>query len=259
MKKKIFAISDVHGHFNEMIESLTKAGFDETNQNHLLVICGDYFERGPKSKEIYDYIQKLSSKNKIVAILGNHEYFMQEFLTGPVSNFNYKYNGFGKTLDSFLEQDDSFKTFVEENKKSFKSDMNNLWNAYTSIARNKINKDYPEMINWLNNLPPYFETKNYIFTHGAINGTCKDWRNPPEGWRDLTWAKPQDFMHKISNTDKKVVVGHINAGLIRKLFYNGPETDNSTLVRHDGKVIALDGCTILSKKINVLVIEDELI
>ena len=40
-KKQIFAISDVHGFANEMIDALHEAGFEENNSNHLLISCGE--------------------------------------------------------------------------------------------------------------------------------------------------------------------------------------------------------------------------
>ena len=45
MKKKIFAISDIHGFYTEMITSLKESGYDEDNPEHLLIVCGDKFDR----------------------------------------------------------------------------------------------------------------------------------------------------------------------------------------------------------------------
>ena len=52
----IFAVSDVHGFYNEMIDALDKAGFDRNNPNHLLVSCGDNFDRGPDAVKVYEYL-----------------------------------------------------------------------------------------------------------------------------------------------------------------------------------------------------------
>lgn len=121
-----------------------------------------------------------------------------------------------------------------------------------------INKEYPELLPWIKSLPYYYETDNYIFTHGMIDGQCFDWHNPNISWYECTWAKPEDFNNSIVNTDKKVVVGHINCGLLRSL-YGYDENDNSIFERPDGKVIGLDTCTVLTHKVNVLVLEDEII
>lgn len=52
MKKKIFAVSDIHGHYHILKEALDRAGFDDSNDNHLLVCCGDYFDRGDENVEV---------------------------------------------------------------------------------------------------------------------------------------------------------------------------------------------------------------
>lgn len=252
-KKKIFAFSDAHGHCSILKEELKKAGFEEGNKDHLLIGIGDYFERGEESLELYLYLRSL--KDQVICLYGNHERFLQDFLNGPTSMFNYMYNGFDKTLDSFLQQTAAYPmyTIVNADKKG------DLWYEFSKEARDEINNNYPDLKDWLNNLPYYYETKNYIFTHGTIDGKCADWKNPDTSWKELIWAKPYEFFHSIKNTDKTVVVGHINSGLIRGDFLNGDSKDNSILIREDGKKICLDTCTILTKKINILVIEDELL
>ena len=57
----IFAVSDVHGFYNEMIEALDKAGFDRNNPNHLLVSCGDNFDRGPDAVKVYEYLNNIDN------------------------------------------------------------------------------------------------------------------------------------------------------------------------------------------------------
>ena len=68
---------------------------------------------------------------------------------------------------------------------------------------------------------------------------------------------------EITNTDKKVVIGHFGTEQLRKMYpeitKNDKGNDYDILTRDDGKVIALDATTVLSKKVNVLVIEDEII
>ena len=50
---KFFVISDVHGFYNEMREALDEAGFDPNNENHLLISCGDNWDRGPQPPWAY--------------------------------------------------------------------------------------------------------------------------------------------------------------------------------------------------------------
>jgi serine/threonine protein phosphatase 1 len=56
---KYFIISDIHGHYNEMITALNNAGFNH-NSNHILIVLGDMFDRGNQSKEVLEYLHELS-------------------------------------------------------------------------------------------------------------------------------------------------------------------------------------------------------
>ena len=206
-----------------------------------------------EKSEVYEYLKSLG--DQAICLYGNHDKFLQDFLEGPTTMFNYIYNGFDKTLDSFLGQTAAYPMYLLLHK----AEGNDLWHSFAKEAKDEINVTYPDLLKWVKERPYYFETKNYIFTHGMIDGECEDWHNPNIPWKECIWAKPKDFLNDIKNTDKKVVVGHINTGLIREMFYNGDGKDNSIFERPDGKVIGLDTCTILTKKINILVIEDELI
>ena len=68
--KKIFVVSDVHGHCSLLNEALFNAGFDKDNEEHLLVCCGDYFDRGNENVEVLKFFERLKHK---VLLRGNHE------------------------------------------------------------------------------------------------------------------------------------------------------------------------------------------
>lgn len=256
MKKKIFAISDIHGFYTEMIESLKESGYDEDNPEHLLIVCGDKFDRGKESVKVFQYLKRLMDKNKAIILRGNHLAFIENFLEGSNDPFNYINNGLNETIADFWHRTAPFESWCALEGNCELSIEN--YSKWAEIARKDINKEYPELLPWIKSLPYYYETDNYIFTHGMIDGQCFDWHNPNTSWYECTWAKPRDFNNSIVNTDKKVVVGHINCGLLRSL-YGYDENDNSIFERPDGKVIGLDTCTVLTHKVNVLVLEDEII
>ena len=256
MKKKIFAISDIHGFYTEMIESLKESGYDENNPEHLLIVCGDKFDRGKESVKVFQYLKRLMDKNKAIILRGNHLAFIENFLEGSNDPFNYINNGLNETIADFWHRTAPFESWCALEGSCELSIEN--YSKWAEIARKDINKEYPELLPWIKSLPYYYETDNYIFTHGMIDGQCFDWHNPNISWYECTWAKPRDFNNSIVNTDKKVVVGHINCGLLRSL-YGYDENDNSIFERPDGKVIGLDTCTVLTHKVNVLVLEDEII
>ena len=193
MIKNIYCISDIHGFYEELLESLKRVGYNENDKNSLLIVCGDYFDRGLHSLEVYKYLKKLSDEGKAICIRGNHESFLQDFLNGEDCSFNFAHNGFNKTLDSFLEDTvcwDTFITYLVNFKEQalqvygdrvepllgdpFSVPTEIVFGIFQEYAREKINKNYPELLSWLEERPYYYETKNYIFTHASIDGTCKD-------------------------------------------------------------------------------------
>lgn len=263
--KKLFIISDIHGFYQEMIEALNQAGFDENNENHLLVSCGDAFDRGPNSLAIYNYLKGLEEKGKAIVLKGNHSLFLIDYLNGKIlSPFNYLHNGTDETLADFLHQTKPFETWTVLN--NIKEPTYGDFAKWISIAKKEINKEYPELLEWLDTRPYYYESENYIFTHGSIQGACEDWKNPQKslygkyfGWDACMWDDGSFFGSEIKNTDKTVVIGHFGTAHLRRMYSIKSEDPDSILTREDGRVIAIDATTTLSKRVNVLVIEDDLL
>ena len=80
MKKKIFAVSDIHGEYEILIKGLKEAGFDEDNPEHLLVSVGDAFDRGENALAVYEYLKRLSDEGKAIVLKGNHTGFFTNYL-----------------------------------------------------------------------------------------------------------------------------------------------------------------------------------
>ena len=75
--KTYFAISDIHGFYYPMHRSLYKAGFRKTNPDHILIVCGDIFDRGPDSVKVYNFLKSLPRDRRIL-IRGNHEFLLRD-------------------------------------------------------------------------------------------------------------------------------------------------------------------------------------
>ena len=267
VNKKIFCISDIHGCYKEMIDSLKEAGYNESDTNRLLLVLGDYFDRGRDSVAIYQYIKKLSDDGKAIVLKGNHDNMLVDYLNGKdISPFNYMRNGTNETIADFLGRTAPFESWCAIDKGIDNPTVGDFSN-FIKDARDEINQEYPELLEWLETRPYYYETKNYIFTHGAIDTKVDDWHSPHcyryryTDWEALTWDDGSFFGSEINNTDKTVVIGHFGTYHLRQMYdlpiEKGKEFD--ILEREDGRVIAIDATTNLSKKVNVLVLEDELL
>lgn len=99
-KKKYFIITDVHSFYDEMVKALSKAGFDRDNPEHILVHCGDLFDRGPKPKECLDYIMSIPKERRIL-IMGNHEERLLQILDGWRCPDESDYHN--KTMDTIIK------------------------------------------------------------------------------------------------------------------------------------------------------------
>lgn len=93
---KYFVTSDVHGFYDEFMKALNDKGFDVTNLEHKLIICGDVFDKGHQPKELIDFI--LTNKDKIIYIRGNHEDLMQDMINRNHNTYGDVYNGTAGTI-----------------------------------------------------------------------------------------------------------------------------------------------------------------
>lgn len=70
---KLYVTSDIHSAYTPMKKALDEAGFKPGNKEHLLVVCGDLFDRMDESQQVLDYMMSVPNK---VLIFGNHEDLM---------------------------------------------------------------------------------------------------------------------------------------------------------------------------------------
>ena len=71
--RPVFIVGDIHGCFDELQE-LIEAGRKSTNDRELYLVCaGDMLNKGPKSKEVLDFLRDLMQRGMASAVRGNHE------------------------------------------------------------------------------------------------------------------------------------------------------------------------------------------
>jgi len=235
---KYFVTSDIHGHYKVLINSLKKVDYNEENPNHHLLILGDMFDRGSESKEVFEYLFRLNKEHKATILLGNHDYFMIEFLEGNFerTRFNINHNGLFETLLSLTNHELSIK----DDLKTFKE---------------KIGKKYPYLLNWLKSLPLYLEIEDYIFVHGGVNPKLEDWRKA--SLRDFVWSYEANLSPVVGKT---VVAGHHRVSTIRnpeRRDYKRMHEENPELfdpIYLNGKIL-IDRFVEVSKELNVLVLD----
>lgn len=246
---KIFAVSDIHGFTSILRESLTKAGFEINNPEHLLVICGDLFDRGKEARQLICYLRTIDNK---ILIRGNHEDLMYEMLDRGYPVQHDISNGTYNTAQQ-LGWDD----LIQE------VDFRKVKSTFDVITKDMVD---------------YFETTNYIFVHGWIPVVVKDslpnyytknrdfgfnpdWRTNGD-WNLSRWLNGIDMNSRGFNEPSKTIVcGHWHCSYGYCLWEGNEEFGNYARwepFRREG-IIAIDRCTAYTKEMNVLVLEDDLI
>lgn len=240
--KKIFAVSDVHGHYTQMIEGLRAVGFDERNEAHIFVSCGDLFDRGQENARVYDFVRNLPRK---ILIKGNHEYNLYRALQrGQVAE-----------MDTANKTDVTIAELLGVGA----VDSNGYIDTVTHAEKIR------EITAFVDSMWDYYETDGYVFTHGwlpiVFEGNSPRvsplWREASaEEWQvahELEWQQLYS-VHAVLK-GKTIVCGHRPARL-GYMFDERREPDCSEIFYGDG-MIAMDAETKDSRRVNVLVLEEE--
>jgi serine/threonine protein phosphatase 1 len=241
MGKKLFVTSDIHGHYTELIRALDECGFDCENPNHIFVCCGDLFDRGKENMRVYDFVKSLKHK---ILIRGNHEDYLCTILGSGDTSVYAESNGTDITVKELLGD-----VVIDAN------------GCFDTTAHTK---KIREIMDFVNSMQYYYETDDYVFTHGWLPIVFEGhyplvdpaWRNASEdAWmvaRVLEWQ--QLYGVKATLKGKTIVCGHRPARL-GYMYDSFREPDCSMPFYGDG-MIAIDAGTIRSGRVNVLVVEE---
>lgn len=253
---KIFATSDVHGFFTQLMNALDNNGFDKDNKDHILCICGDVFDRGEQTVELFEFIKSLQEQDRLIYVRGNHEDLLFECINeircGKVPSSHHFHNGTVKTICQFCGQ--------------------NEWIIYDPTWRYKICEIMQPVLDFIdNNCVDYFEFGNYVFVHGWVPyyQGLDDFRDATaEDWKRARWDNGMEMWQypRCRVDGKTIVVGHWHCSWgwshikqKRKEFpqKNRVDWQKSFEPFVDDGIIALDACTAYSGLCNVIVIEEE--
>jgi serine/threonine protein phosphatase 1 len=168
-EKQYIAIGDIHGNI-ALLRQLIEESIKFDAEKHILVFLGDYLDRGADSAAVIEYLMDLKTRfpESVIILKGNHELMAYQYLTGVNKWVSWQKNGGDKTVQSF--------------------------DRVMSVCK-------AVLIPFIEAMPSYFETKDFIFVHGGIVGNKK-----PEHCTEysLLWEREiQDYTGK-----KTLVVGH---------------------------------------------------
>ena len=193
---KNFVVSDIHDHFDLLMEALSRNGFDINNENHRLIVCGDAFYSGHQPGELFVFLRELSEKDRLIFIYGNHDI---------------------ELLDNLR----ACKFTRPANRKCAELIVEHLIRK-AGLADNELVSECERLgvIRFLAEVPVwYYENEKYVFTHGFIPTNKKtykpDWRDATEReWRNAAArgdAMALSMRYGIFEPNKKIVCGHYSA------------------------------------------------
>lgn len=256
---KFFVCSDIHSAYTPWMDALNEAGFDEDNEEHKIVLCGDAFDRMDESKEVLRFIMDMVNKDKIVLIRGNHDLLLDECCMREYFQWHDVSNGTKRTIDDIGGA---------AHGRSFDECCQVTWNKMAGYRVQLVN---------------YLETERYIFVHSWVPTNVSyderaskpwhkvgktytykpDWREATEEeWCEAMWGNPFEMAAQgLNQTGKILVMGHWHASA------GWAEAEGRSEFGEDAKFdpycgdgfIAIDACTAHTGKVNVIVLEDEIL
>ncbi len=236
---KLFVVSDIHGHADQLKAALKEAAFDPDDPSHLFISCGDLFDRGRQNRAVLRFTDRLTHK---VLIRGNHEDTLEKALLRRRLTETDLLNGTDITVEEFFGRD-----------------------AITEgLYLYPDHRDEADVTAFLDSMVDYFETRHYIFVHGwlPIRQTDEgpaphpDWRNATaDEWRNARWLEWHKlYPNRYTDEEKTVVCGHRSASYGRK--FDKRRSARNYKPFHRKGIIAIDACTVISGCVNLLVLED---
>mgnify|MGYP003585404687 CR=1 FL=1 len=213
---RILAVSDPHADNKKLLTLLRKTEYDPDRD--LLIIAGDMVDRGNENLAIIETCRKLQQRGAVL-IKGNHEQFAQaaiaEMLTSdtwrtrPSDNlFNwYRYNGGASMYEEIQE-----------------------------LSAEKLHN----ILAFMQQLPLFFMTGRYIFTHAGAN-TRKP--VPDNTENELVWME-DSFPFCPAYKDKIMIFGHVPTWQLHSYNVNWKAAEIWYDQQHKDKIGIDCGCGI---------------
>jgi serine/threonine protein phosphatase 1 len=195
MAGRTFAIGDIHGdaaHLFKLFSCLP-----DLDEKDTIVFLGDYVDRGPRSREVVEYVRKLPEQTpaRIVPLRGNHEDAWlrvvekgwDEFVLPPG-------NGCLAALRSYTGGQ-----APEEDEMPRKDEIMMLTSG----------SFFPDVdVDWFRTLPFWYEDEHAIYVHAGLPKGPKGFLHPSEVKAPIAmlWCRDMDFFANYRG--KLVVFGH---------------------------------------------------
>ena len=261
--KRYFACSDIHSFYDAWMNALHQKGFDINNSDHIIIICGDLFDRGRQSRECFEFVRQMADADRLVYVRGNHE----DLLFSLVHDIDKR-----RRIGYYHISNGTVQTLADMMDTNIYDVLDGLfeWEDWDKI----INSDLLPFIT--KHSRDFFELGSTVFVHGWLPTDRTSDENPElavhASWREGDWSAArwengmEMFKFGLAPKDTTVVCGHWHASwghnrMAKTSEEWGPTACFKTFMYHNDElnanVIALDACTVYSNFVNCEVFNDE--
>jgi serine/threonine protein phosphatase 1 len=168
---RIIAIGDIHG-YSQALAALV--GAIAPTPEDILVVLGDYIDRGPDSRGVIEMLLDLGRHCRLVPLLGNHEELLLDVRAGRLPIHWMTGIGGGATLKSYGDASD-------------------------------LGRIPPEHVRFMEGSLDYFETAAHIFLHANYDPDLPIREQP---FSTMRWQSLRDGIPGPHRSGKTVIVGH---------------------------------------------------
>jgi len=232
--RRIIAVSDIHAnlaYFKALIRKIRLSQLD------VLIICGDFLEKGKESLNTLRYIMELSLEYDVHPLLGNCDTWVETvdgdtYFTPPRLLKYMLFRKSGLCWEMFHE-------------------LGVELNEGTDLAPHmeELSKRFAPEWAFLRELPQIIETPHYTFVHGGIKNDL-----PLEAHMAGDCMKFDNFMGSGQIFDKWVIAGHWPV-----MLYHENYVCANPIINEAQHIISIDGGCVLKDdgQLNALIIPFE--
>lgn len=188
----LYAVGDVHGCLDELLalERVIVRDAEELPGRKLIVMLGDYVDRGPASAQVLDHLIAPPPPGfERICLCGNHEMAMLDYLEGRTGRANWIAMGAEPTLLSYGVDHEHLRTVYQADPR-----IDEVIRAAIPVAHAAFLRALPIMI----------ETPRFVFVHAGVRPELALDRQSDE---DLVFIRSA-FYERAHLLSRYVVHGH---------------------------------------------------
>jgi serine/threonine protein phosphatase 1 len=186
----VTAIGDVHGHLDLLtpyLHEIEARAARRSQRRHVALFLGDLIDRGPDSAGVLERLTRGVAGCELIALKGNHEEALLEFLSGAPGGRYWLGFGGAETL------------------LSYGIDCSQMAPGGIHALRETVQAKLPEKhLAFVRGMPLHVTFGDYFFVHAGIRpGRPLDEQID----QDMIWIR-DDFLNSRMRFEKKIVHGH---------------------------------------------------